>query len=64
MVTTLFEVKFYNGSKFNVFCSGQAQVKRFLTFAATHKAEIESIKELINGIHTISQFEKIATNKL
>jgi len=64
MVTILFEVKFYNGNKFNVFCLGQAQVKRFLTFATTHKAEIESIKELINGIHTISQFEKITTTKL
>jgi hypothetical protein len=64
MVTTLFEVKFHNGSKFNVFCSGIAQVKRFRTFTNMLKDEIESIKELTNGIHTISQFEKITTNKL
>ncbi len=64
METTLFEVKFYNGSKFNVFCSGKSQKKRFYNFIQKNKNEIEYWKDLINGIHTITQFEKITTNKL
>ena len=64
MQTTLFEVIFYNGSKFNVFCSGKAQIKRFKEFTNKHIDEIEHITESVNGIHTIAQFEKITTNKL
>lgn len=62
MQTTLFEVKFYNGSKFNVFCSGKSQIKRFLLSIHKNVEEIESWKEIVNGIHTISQFEKIIIN--
>ena len=64
MQTTIFEVKFYNGSVFNVFCSGKNQVQRFRIFAEKNKTEIETVKELVNGIHTITEFEKIITNKL
>lgn len=64
METTLFEVKFYDGSKFNVFCYGKAQKKRFYLYIHKHVDEIEKWSEVINGIHTIAQFEKITTNKL
>lgn len=64
MQTTLFEVKFYNGSKFNIFCSDKSQIKRFLLSIHKNVEEIESWKEIVNGIHTISQFEKIINNKL
>lgn len=64
MQTTLFEVIFYNGSKFNVFCSGKAQIKRFKDFTDKYINEIEHIIESVNGIHTITEFEKITTNKL
>ena len=64
METTLFEVKFYNGSKFNVFCSGKAQKKRFYLYIQKHVEEIEKWSEVINGIHTIAQFEKRPNNKL
>lgn len=60
MQTTLFEVKFYNGSKFNVFCSGKSQIKRFLLYIHRNVEEIESWRELTNGIHKISQLEKIS----
>lgn len=64
MQTTLFEVKYYNGSKFNVFCSSESQIKRFLLYIHRNVEEIESWRELTKGIHNISQFEKIITNKL
>jgi hypothetical protein len=64
MQTTLFEVKFYDGSKFNVFCRGRNQFKRFFAYCRLHHDEIESWCELVNGIHTIEQFEKRPSNKL
>jgi len=64
MQTTLFEIKFYDGSKFNVYCCGKSQINRFLKFINANKDNIEYWKDSINGIHTITQFEKITTNKL
>ena len=64
MQTTLFEVKFYDGRKFNVFCSNKSQINRFLKFINKHKNEIENWKDTINGIHTITEFEKITTKLL
>lgn len=64
MQTTIFQVKFHNGAVFNVFCSGRNQVQRFKIFAEKNKTEIESIVDLLNGIHTIKQFEQITTNRL
>jgi hypothetical protein len=59
METTLFEVKFNDGRLFKIFCSGKNQKKRFCQLADKLKNEIDSIKELSTGIHTISQFEII-----
>jgi hypothetical protein len=58
METTIFEISFEDGSKFRVFCSGRNQIKRFgeITLKLTG---IKEIIELTNGIHTISEFEKI-----
>ena len=62
MQTILFEVTFYDGRKYRVYCQGKNQIKRFFDFTAKIKNEIENINELQNGIHTIGQFEKITTN--
>ncbi len=64
METTLFEVTFYDGRIFRVFCYGKAQKKRFSIFTQKIKNMVESITELSNGIHTITEFEKITTNLL
>lgn len=64
MQTTLFEVIFYDGRKFNVFCSGKAQIKRFREQCSFLENEIEHIIESVNGIHTVTQFENITTNHL
>lgn len=62
MQTTLFEIKFYNGSKFNVFCANRSQINRFLKFINKHKDNIEYWKDTIKGIHSIKDFEKINNN--
>jgi len=62
METTLFEVKFYNGRKFNVFCYGKAQKKRFYKFIDENKNDVEYWKDIVNGINTMTEFEKIITN--
>ena len=64
MQTTLFEIKFYDGSKFNVFFANSTQINRFLKFIYKHKNKIEYWKELASGIHTIKDFDKITTNFL
>lgn len=64
MQTTLFEIKFYDGRKFNVFCANSTQINRFLKFVTKNRNKIEYWKDTINGIHSIKEFEKITTNKL
>ena len=61
MQTTLFEIKFYDGRKFNVFCANSTQINRFLKFINKNRNKIEYWKDTINGIHTITEFEKINT---
>ncbi len=62
METTIFEVKFYDGRKFRVFCYGKNQKNRFKEVAKNLKKEIQSVQVLTTGIHTIKEFEKITTN--
>jgi len=62
METTLFEVKFYDGRIFRVFCRGKNQIKRFLEMKIKLRNEIENVSEISNGIHLIGDFEKITTN--
>lgn len=64
METTIFEVKFYDGRKFRVFCYGRNQIKRFREVTNKLKSQITTITEIVNGIHTIEQFEKITNNIL
>jgi len=64
METTLFEVKFFDGRIFRVFCYGKNQKNRFLDSTFKIAKQIESINELSSGIHTISEFEKITNNLL
>jgi hypothetical protein len=62
MQTTLFEIKFYNGAKFNVFCANSSQINRFLKFVTKNRNKIEYCKYTINGIHSIKDFKKINNN--
>lgn len=64
MQTTLFEIKFYDGRKFNVFCANSTQINRFLKFVTKNINKIEYWKDTINGIHSIKDFEKITNNFL
>lgn len=64
METTLYQVKFHDGRIFRVFCQGKAQKERFWLMHSKNKNEIETVDEISNGIHTITEFEKITTNIL
>lgn len=64
MQTTLFEIKFYYGRKFNVYCANSTQINRFLKFINKNRNKIEYWKDTINGIHSIKDFEKITNNFL
>ena len=59
METTLFEVKLLDGRIFRVFCRGKNQKKRFREKVEELKSEIAYSHELSNGIHTITEFEKL-----
>ena len=62
METTVFEVSFEDGRKFRVFCYGKNQKKRFLETTLKLKG-VKEVVDLLNGIHTISQFEEIMQNE-
>ena len=64
METTLFEVKFYDGRIFKVFCKGKNQKKRFWMMHSNLIGSIKSVKKISNSINTITEFEKITTNLL
>ena len=64
METTLFEVKFFDGRKFRVFCYGKDQKARFKKFTQVIKKEIETITVISNGIQTMTEFQKIIANNL
>lgn len=58
METTLYQIKFYDGRIFRVFCYGKNQKKRLNEKVLTLE-HVESVIELSNGIHTIAEFEKL-----
>ena len=59
METTLYQVNFIDGRIYRVFCQGKNQKKRFGNKIATLLDNIESVIEISNGIHTITEFEKL-----
>ncbi len=61
METTLYELRFNDGRIFRVFCHGKNQKQRLLRVANSLKVEV---LEILNGMHTIAEFEQIANNGL
>ena len=59
METTLFEITFYDGRIFRVFCRGKNQIKRINNKLFSLREQIEKVKVITNGIHTIEEFEKL-----
>ncbi len=58
METTLFEVKLLDDRIFRVFCRGKNQKKRF-NKKLSSLTNLDTIKEITNGINTIEEFEKL-----
>lgn len=64
METTLFRVKFRNGSEYRIFCGNKKQKERFFrAFKSTEAFDNVEVSEITNGIHTVKQWEQI-TEKL
>ena len=55
METVIFEIEFNDGRIFRVFCANRSQKNRVLR----NRDGVRSITEITNGIHTVSQYEKI-----
>lgn len=59
METTLYRVNFEDGREFRVFCANKNQ-KRRMEMSFWGLESVCTKQELVNGIHTIEQWEKIA----
>ena len=61
METTLYQVNFIDGRIYRVFCQGKNQKKRFSSKIGRLSllGKIKDITEITNGIHTITEFEKL-----
>lgn len=61
METTLYKVTFKDGREYRVFCANKAQKKRFwYSLIGTHT---ETPEVIINGIHTVKQWEQIISKE-
>lgn len=58
METTLYQVNLIDGRIFRVYCRGKNQKKRFNKVLSS-LTNLDTIKEITNGIHTIEEFEKL-----
>jgi hypothetical protein len=58
METTIYEVKFKDGRIYRIFCYGKNQKKRFFKVVMLLTDQIEFVNPILNGIHTIQEFEK------
>lgn len=59
METTLYKITFKDGREFRVFCANKKQKQRFHRSIIDTKTEVS---EITNGIHNITQWEKIINN--
>lgn len=63
METTLFRVQFTNGSEYRVYCANKSQKDRFFkAFKSSETFDNVKVTEVINGIHTVKQWEQITNN--
>jgi hypothetical protein len=58
METALYEIKFTDGSLFRVYCHGKNQKQRLIN-KLNKLNGVKSIQIISNGIHLISEFEKL-----
>ncbi len=59
METTLYQVLFKDGRSYRVFCRGKNQKKRLQNKLNKLGEQVESTLMVSNGIHTITEFEKL-----
>ena len=59
MMTTVFEVKLIDGRIFRVFCGNSNQIQRFRNSIQKIQHYKPYVREITNGIHTVTQWDKI-----
>ncbi|MDI9355328.1 MAG: hypothetical protein QM532_04160 [Cyanobium sp. MAG06] len=57
MTTTIYEIKFHNGAKYNIFCENRTQNDKMLKTIETLKNHIVETKVILNGIHRYNDFK-------
>lgn len=58
METAIYEIKFLDGRIYRIFCANGTQKDRCLKAINDIKHLIENWMIIVNGIHTVSQWEK------
>ena len=58
METTIFEVELLDGRTWRVYCANKNQKMRFVRTIPKMQDELKEIREITNGIHNISDWEK------
>lgn len=56
----ILKVDLNDGATFNIFCANKTQKNRAI--ATFKKMDIKLITPIVNGIHTVSQWEEIVKN--
>lgn len=59
METRAFQIELKDGRVFRIFCENRSQIERFYKSAEKIKPQIETVKELTTGLHTVKQWEQI-----
>ena len=56
----ILKIDLNDGATFNIFCANKTQKNRAI--ATFKKMDIKLITPIVNGIHTVSQWEEIVKN--
>lgn len=60
METMIYQVELNDGATFRIFCQNKTQKNRAI--ATFKKMDIKLITPIVNGIHTIKEWEQIVIN--
>jgi len=61
METIVYQIELKDGRTFRVFCANSTQKKKVLESYYKIKEKVEGITDVVTGIHTAQQFEKLLT---
>ena len=59
METGIYQIEFFDGSKWNLYYANSTQHKNTLKNIEENKSLIKSYKQIVTGIHTAKQIEQV-----